>query len=133
MTPHGDSTLSSLLNALGLVILERRRDGTCVSLTPAPEWFRRLFPQWNEPLSEVVLSARFPFLDAFLAAAEKCAKAGHPFGMPLSTWSDSVNWVGAVFAAYGANLALTDVGTVRLMWTSKVTAPASQDVAAQRR
>jgi len=24
----------------------------------------------------------------FFAAAEKCAKAGYPFGMPLSTWSD---------------------------------------------
>jgi ABC-type glycerol-3-phosphate transport system substrate-binding protein len=42
--------------------------------------------------------------DAFLAAAEKCAKAGHAFGMPLSTWSDSVNWVSAVFAAHGAQL-----------------------------
>jgi hypothetical protein len=35
---------------------------------------------------------------------------------------------GRVDTAYGANLALTDVGTVRLMWTSKVTAPASQNV-----
>ena len=40
----------------------------------------------------------------FLAAAEKCARAGYPFGMPLSTWSDSVNWVSAVFAAQGAQL-----------------------------
>src|SRR5205085_2503162 len=36
--------------------------------------------------------------DGFLVAAEKCAKAGYPFGMPLSTWSDAVNWVSAVFA-----------------------------------
>jgi ABC-type glycerol-3-phosphate transport system substrate-binding protein len=42
--------------------------------------------------------------DGFLVAAEKCAKAGFPFGMPLSTWSDSVNWVSAVFAAQGAQL-----------------------------
>jgi ABC-type glycerol-3-phosphate transport system substrate-binding protein len=42
--------------------------------------------------------------NGFLAAAEKCAKAGYPFGMPLSTWSDSVNWVSAVFAAQGAQL-----------------------------
>src|SRR5215469_14365880 len=27
--------------------------------------------------------------DQFLGAAEKCAKGGYPFGMPLSTWSDS--------------------------------------------
>jgi ABC-type glycerol-3-phosphate transport system substrate-binding protein len=28
--------------------------------------------------------------------------------MPLSTWSDAVNWVGAVFAAYGAQLVDAD-------------------------
>jgi ABC-type glycerol-3-phosphate transport system substrate-binding protein len=42
--------------------------------------------------------------DTFLTAAEKCAKAGYPFGMPLSTWSDAVNWVSAVFASRGASL-----------------------------
>jgi len=42
--------------------------------------------------------------DGFLVAAQKCAAAGHAFGMPLSTWSDSVNWVSAVFAAHGAQL-----------------------------
>jgi ABC-type glycerol-3-phosphate transport system substrate-binding protein len=45
---------------------------------------------------------------AFLTTAEKCAKGGYPFGMPLSTWSDAVNWVGAVFAAYGAQLVDAD-------------------------
>jgi ABC-type glycerol-3-phosphate transport system substrate-binding protein len=40
--------------------------------------------------------------DFFLAAAEKCFKGGYPFGMPLGQTGDSVNWVGAVFAAYGA-------------------------------
>jgi ABC-type glycerol-3-phosphate transport system substrate-binding protein len=42
--------------------------------------------------------------DAFLAAAEKCHKAGFPFGKPMSDWSDAVNWVGTVFAAYGSEL-----------------------------
>jgi len=42
--------------------------------------------------------------DFFLAAAEKCFKAGYPFGMPLGQTGDSVNWAGAVFAAYGAVL-----------------------------
>ena len=42
--------------------------------------------------------------DGFLVAAQKCAAAGRAFGMPLSTWSDSVNWVSAVFAAQGAQL-----------------------------
>jgi hypothetical protein len=42
--------------------------------------------------------------DAFLDAAAKCHKAGFPFGKPMSDWSDAVNWVGTVFAAYGADL-----------------------------
>src|SRR5262249_40366463 len=42
--------------------------------------------------------------EAFLTAAEKCHKAGVPFGMPMSEATDSVNWVGEVFAAYGAEL-----------------------------
>jgi len=42
--------------------------------------------------------------DTFLAAAEKCAKGGFPFGMPLGATSDGVDWVGAVFASHGANL-----------------------------
>jgi len=40
--------------------------------------------------------------DAFLDAAEKCAKGGYPFGMPLGQTTDSVDWVGTVFNAYGA-------------------------------
>jgi hypothetical protein len=35
--------------------------------------------------------------------------------------------------AYGANMVLTDVATGRIMWTIKVTAPASRDVGAQIR
>ena len=42
--------------------------------------------------------------DFFLQAAEKCHKAGHPFGLAVSQCSDSVNWVGSVFAAYSAEL-----------------------------
>jgi hypothetical protein len=38
---------------------------------------------------------------------------------------------GQVETAYGANIALTDVATVRLMWTSKVTAPASRNINTQ--
>ena len=36
-----------------------------------------------------------------------------------------------VETAYGANLVLTDIETGRVMWTSKVTTPASRDVNAQ--
>jgi ABC-type glycerol-3-phosphate transport system substrate-binding protein len=42
--------------------------------------------------------------DAFLTAAQKCHKAGHPFGLPLGSTGDSVQWVGAVFRAFGATL-----------------------------
>jgi len=40
----------------------------------------------------------------FLTAAEKCQKAGYPFGIGLSTCTDAINMAGAVFASYGAVL-----------------------------
>jgi len=43
--------------------------------------------------------------DAFLAAAQKCHKAGFPFGIGLGQTADSVDSAGALFAAYGAHLA----------------------------
>lgn len=42
--------------------------------------------------------------DAFLAAAEKCHAAGVPFGLPMGSFSDAVDWVGALFASFGANM-----------------------------
>ena len=42
--------------------------------------------------------------DAFLVAAEKCFKGGNPFGVGFGQTSDSVDWVGALFHAYGAQL-----------------------------
>ena len=42
--------------------------------------------------------------DAFLRAAEKCFKAGYPFGLGLGQTSDSIDWVGALFASFGAEL-----------------------------
>jgi ABC-type glycerol-3-phosphate transport system substrate-binding protein len=42
--------------------------------------------------------------DHFIAAAEKCSKAGHPFGLGLSTCTDAINMAGAVFHSYGADL-----------------------------
>jgi hypothetical protein len=38
---------------------------------------------------------------------------------------------GQASTGYAANMVLTDVATVKLMWSSKVTAPASQNVGAQ--
>jgi hypothetical protein len=39
-----------------------------------------------------------------LSAAEKCHQGGNPFGLGLGQTTDSVDWVGALFAAYGAIL-----------------------------
>ncbi len=43
-------------------------------------------------------------LDAFLKAAEGCAKIGKPFGIGLGQTSDSVDFAGVLFAAFGAEL-----------------------------
>ncbi|MBV9553530.1 MAG: extracellular solute-binding protein, partial [Alphaproteobacteria bacterium] len=40
----------------------------------------------------------------FTDAAEKCHKAGYPFGMPMSSCSDAVQMAGAVFNSHGAEL-----------------------------
>jgi ABC-type glycerol-3-phosphate transport system substrate-binding protein len=42
--------------------------------------------------------------DSFLTAAEKCHKAGYSFGLPLGVTTDAVDWLGAFFHAYGAQL-----------------------------
>src|SRR4051812_36398481 len=42
--------------------------------------------------------------DAFMTAAEKTQKAGHGFGLPLGNTTDTNQWVGALFLAYGAEL-----------------------------
>jgi len=42
--------------------------------------------------------------DAFLSAAEKCHKGGNPFGLGFGQTTDSVDWVGALFHAFGAQL-----------------------------
>jgi ABC-type glycerol-3-phosphate transport system substrate-binding protein len=42
--------------------------------------------------------------DFFLSAAEKCFKAGYPFGLTMSTATDGINTNDSVFASYGARL-----------------------------
>ena len=42
--------------------------------------------------------------DQFLVAAEKCNKAGVPFGLPMGQFTDAVDWVGGCFASFGAEL-----------------------------
>ena len=47
--------------------------------------------------------------DFWLDAAGKLHKAGFPFGMPLGQTGDSMNWVGAIFAAHGAEMVTTEM------------------------
>jgi ABC-type glycerol-3-phosphate transport system substrate-binding protein len=42
--------------------------------------------------------------DTMLKAAEKLFKEGHPIGLGLGQTTDSVDWVGSLFASYGAEL-----------------------------
>lgn len=61
----------------------------------------QMYPAGGQPNKELTDKWTWDF---FLQAAEKCHKAGHPFGMPLGQTGDSANWIGAVFNAHGAEL-----------------------------
>ena len=61
----------------------------------------KMYPAGAQPDKE--LSEKWTW-DTFLTAAEKCQKGGYPFGLGLGQTTDSVDWVGAVFASYGATL-----------------------------
>ncbi len=61
----------------------------------------KMYPAGAPPDKE--LSEKWTW-DTFLTAAEKCQKGGYPFGLGLGQTTDSVDWVGAVFASYGATL-----------------------------
>ncbi len=56
--------------------------------------------------------------DHFLVAAQKCQAAGKPFGLAVANTPDSVEWIGALFAAYDAQLVAAD-GTITVK-TDKV-------------
>jgi ABC-type glycerol-3-phosphate transport system substrate-binding protein len=60
----------------------------------------KMYPAGAEPTME----AGAWTWDNFLVAAEKCHKAGYAFGLPLGSTTDSIDWVGALFAAFGADL-----------------------------
>jgi len=61
----------------------------------------KMYPAGAPPDSELEAAWTWDF---FSQAAARCFKAGYPFGMPLSTTSDAVQWVGAFFNSYGAQL-----------------------------
>lgn len=41
--------------------------------------------------------------DTFLTAAERCAAAGHHFGLPMGSFTDAVDYVGSVYRSFGAS------------------------------
>jgi ABC-type glycerol-3-phosphate transport system substrate-binding protein len=53
--------------------------------------------------SNEALAAKWDW-NMFLSAAEQCAKGGYPFGVGIGQTSDSIDWIGAVFASHGAYL-----------------------------
>jgi ABC-type glycerol-3-phosphate transport system substrate-binding protein len=61
----------------------------------------QMYPAGGTPNKELADKWTWEF---FLQAAEKCFKAGVPFGMPLGQTTDATDWVGAVFASHGAEL-----------------------------
>jgi ABC-type glycerol-3-phosphate transport system substrate-binding protein len=62
---------------------------------------QQMYPAGGQPNKELTDKWTWDF---FLQAAEKCFKAGYPFGMPMGQTGDSANWIGAVFNAHGAEL-----------------------------
>jgi len=61
----------------------------------------KMYPAGAPPDKELEAAWTWDF---FSQAAEKCHRAGYPFGMPMSTCSDAVQWTGAMFNSYGAQL-----------------------------
>jgi len=93
----------------------------------------QMYPAGAQPNKELADKWTWDF---FLDAAQKCAKAGFPFGMPLGQTSDATDWVGAVFASHGAELVDKDGNvTVRsdavkqvLEWFKKLVPSLPRDV-----
>jgi len=77
----------------------------CVRISQFKEFVgldvQKMYPAGSPPDKE--LSDKWDW-NTFLTAAEKCSKGGSPFGVGLGQTSDSVDWVGAVFASHGAVL-----------------------------
>jgi len=61
----------------------------------------KMYPAGAPPDKELTAAWTWEF---FSQAAEKAHKAGFPFGMPMSTSSDAVQWVGSMFNSHGAQL-----------------------------
>ena len=57
--------------------------------------------------------------DTFLRAAEACHRAGFPFGMPMGSFTDAVDAVGAIFASFGAYM-MDERGNVTVRGNAKL-------------
>jgi len=57
--------------------------------------------------------------DTFLTVADKLNKAGHAFALPAGTFSDATDWIGAMFACFGASL-VDEKGTITVRNNDKV-------------
>ncbi len=62
---------------------------------------QKMYPDDAPPDKELVDNWNW---DTFLKLAATMNKAGYPFGLPLSTWTDANNFVNSVFASHGAYL-----------------------------
>ncbi|MFV0295808.1 MAG: ABC transporter substrate-binding protein [Hyphomicrobiaceae bacterium] len=60
-----------------------------------------MFPAGKDPVKDLVDKWTW---EEYVKVAEACKKAGKPFGLPMGQTADTVQWVGALFAAYGAQL-----------------------------
>jgi ABC-type glycerol-3-phosphate transport system substrate-binding protein len=61
----------------------------------------KMYPAGAPPDKELTAAWTWDF---FSQAAEKAKKAGYAFGMPMSTTSDAVQWVGSMFNSHGVQL-----------------------------
>jgi signal transduction histidine kinase len=80
------TSLSDLLTALDIAVLQRAAPDTFFVHGTAPAWLRRVNARWKGE-REVLASRTFPFLDHFLADAEAFWATGEPgrIGSGLST------------------------------------------------
>jgi ABC-type glycerol-3-phosphate transport system substrate-binding protein len=62
---------------------------------------QKMYPNGSPPDKE--LASHWTW-DTFLKTAETMNKAGYPFGLATSTWTDANNWINSAFAAHGAYL-----------------------------
>lgn len=65
--------------------------------------------------------------ETFAVAAEKCNRAGFAFGLPMGSFTDAVDWVGALFASYGANV-MDERGTITVRGNAKLRAAVEMGV-----